>query len=225
MNSTPIALVTGANRGIGLEVAAQLATDHAVLLAARDARKAEQAAAALAGRGVEVTPLVLDVTSPGSIAAAAARVDRLDVLVNNAAVHYDTWQGAVDADLGVVVEALETNLLGPWRVTQAFLPALRQGRGRVVNVSSEAGSVAAFSPGVPAYRVTKTALNTLTRLFAAELAEDGVSVLAACPGWTATEMGGEGGRPVPEGAASVVAAVRAEGGSGGFFRDGAPLAW
>ncbi|MCK2215159.1 SDR family oxidoreductase [Actinomadura sp. ATCC 31491] len=225
-----VCVVTGANRGIGLEVAARLArAGDTVLLTARDPAKAERAARGLAGR---VEPRRLDVSDDESVAEFARGVreahGRVDVLVNNAAIHYDTWQRASGADLGVVREALETNLLGAWRVTQALLPLLRAGRhGRVVNVSSEAGSLASMGAGTPAYAVSKAGLNALTRMLAAELRRDRVLVNAVCPGWVATDMGGPGGRPVAEGAASVLWAVDLpdDGPTGGFFRDGRPLPW
>ena len=148
--------------------------------------------------------------------------------MNNAAILYDTWQHAVDADLVQVREALETNLFGAWSMVRAFLPLLRRSRhARVVNVSSEAGSLAAMGGGTPAYSVSKAALNALTRMLAAELGTERILVNAVCPAWVATDMGGRGGRPVAEGAASVVwAATLPDGGpTGGFFRDGRPLAW
>ena len=158
----------------------------------------------------------------------AQRHGRLDVLVNNAAIHYDTWQDGVGADLDVVREALETNLLGAWRTTQACLPLLRASRsGRVVNVSSGAGALSAMGAGTPAYSVSKAALNALTRILAAELRAERILVNSVCPGWVATDMGGAGGRPVEEGAASVLwaALLPDDGPSGGFFRDGRPLDW
>lgn len=150
------------------------------------------------------------------------------MLVNNAAILYDTWQHAVDAALGVVHEALETNTLGPWRMTQALLPLLRRSRqARIVNVSSEAGSLAGMQGGTPAYSLSKAALNALTRMLAAELRGAGILVNAVCPGWVATDMGGSGGRPVAEGAAGIIwaATLPDDGPSGGFFRDGKPLPW
>jgi NAD(P)-dependent dehydrogenase (short-subunit alcohol dehydrogenase family) len=233
----PIALVTGANRGIGLEVTRQLAArGWTVLLGARSVAKATSAAASLtahhgAGR-VRVEALELDVADDASAAAAGAAVldrhGRLDVLVNNAAVLYDTWQRGVTADLAVVQEAMQTNLFGAWRVTQAMLPALRRGRHRrVVNVTSEAGSLASMGAGTPAYSISKAALNALTRVLSAELRGDRILVNAVCPGWVATDMGGPGGRPVEEGAASVLWAVDLpdDGPTGGFFRDGRRLPW
>ncbi|GGN60571.1 short-chain dehydrogenase [Streptomyces albiflavescens] len=221
-----IALVTGANRGIGREVARQLAAaGHTVLVTARSAGAAEETARDV---GPNARPLRLDVTSEADITAAARDIDALDVLINNAAITYDTWQRATTADLGVVREAAETNLYGPWRLTQALLPLLRaSAHPRVVNVSSEAASLASMGGGTPAYSVTKAGLNALTRMLAAELRADGVLVNAVCPGWVATDMGGPGGRPVEEGAASVVwaATLPDDGPTGGFFRDGAPLPW
>jgi len=115
-----------------------------------------------------------------------------------------------------------------WSTLRAFLPLLRQSRhARVVNVSSEAGSLAGMGGGTPAYSLSKAALNALTRMLAAELRKDGILVNAVCPGWVATNMGGPGGRPVAEGAASVVwaATLADDGPTGGFFRDGRPLPW
>jgi NAD(P)-dependent dehydrogenase (short-subunit alcohol dehydrogenase family) len=223
-----VALVTGGNRGIGREVCRQLAgRGHAVVLTARSA---DAAAAAAVAAGAE--PLRLDVTDRASVAAAARwvgeRHGKLDVLVNNAAISYDTWQRAITADLAEVREAAETNLYGPWLMVQEFLPLLRaSGHPRIVNVSSEAASLASMGGGTPAYTASKTALNALTRMLASELRRDGILVNAVCPGWVATDMGGPGGRPVAEGAASVVwAAILPDSGpTGGFFRDGRPLPW
>jgi NAD(P)-dependent dehydrogenase (short-subunit alcohol dehydrogenase family) len=128
----------------------------------------------------------------------------------------------------VVREALETNLLGAWAVTLALLPALRASRaGRIVNVSSEAGSLASMEGGHPAYSVSKAALNALTRMLAAELRGDRILVNAISPGWVATDMGGPGGRPVSEGAAGIrwAADLPDDGPTGGFFRDGLPQPW
>jgi NAD(P)-dependent dehydrogenase (short-subunit alcohol dehydrogenase family) len=225
---TTISLVTGANRGIGREVCRQLAElGHIVILTARDA-----GAAAEAARAVDAEARQLDVTDPASVARAARwtqdRYGKLDVLVNNAAITYDTWQRAVTADLAVVREAAETNLYGPWLMVQEFLPLLRNSdHPRIVNVSSEAASLASMGSGTPAYTASKVALNALTRMLADELGRDRVLVNTVCPGWVATDMGGPGGRPVAEGAASVVwaATLPDSGPTGGFFRDGRPLPW
>jgi NAD(P)-dependent dehydrogenase (short-subunit alcohol dehydrogenase family) len=232
MSSTdqPAAVVTGANRGIGREVARQLhERGYAVVLTARDLDAASRAARDI---GSGILPCRLDVTDPASIAAAAELVTRetgrADVLVNNAAIDYDTDQRAARADLDRVTRDLDTNLMGAWRVTQAFLALLtRAPHPRIVNVSSESGSISGLTSGTtPAYAVGKAGLNALTRLLAADLRADGVLVNAVCPGWTDTDMG-QGGRPVGQGAASVVwgAVLPDDGPTGGFFRDGRPLPW
>jgi len=176
----------------------------------------------------DVRAVRLDVTDAQSIRALAEALERVDVLVNNAAISYDTWNRAATTDLDFIRAALETNLLGAWALTQALLPQLRaSGHGRVVNVSSGAGSLASMGGGTPAYQVSKAALNALTRTLAGELRADGILVNAICPGWVATDMGGAGGRPVADGAASVVwgALLPDDGPTGGFFRDGEPVAW
>jgi NAD(P)-dependent dehydrogenase (short-subunit alcohol dehydrogenase family) len=230
-----VALVTGANRGIGLEVARQLATrGFTPLLGSRDAQKgAEEAARLSKQNGLKVIPVQLDVTDQQSIDAAKLMVEerfgKLDVLVNNAAILYDSWQRAESASLDTVREALETNTLGPWRMCQTFIPLLRRSEhARIVNVSSESGSLTMMGGGTPAYGVSKAALNVLTRKLADELRPARILVNSVCPGWVATEMGGpDAPRTVEEGAASVVwAATLPNGGpTGGFFRDGQPLAW
>jgi NAD(P)-dependent dehydrogenase (short-subunit alcohol dehydrogenase family) len=174
----------------------------------------------------------VDVADPVSTEALASwlRVEHggLDVLINNAGVHYDTWQTAVAVDLGVVAEAMAVNVVGAWRMAVELAPLLRPG-GRLVNVSSGAGSFGetAGAGGAPAYSVSKAALNMLTVKLAAEMRHRGVLVNAVCPGWVATDMGGTGGRPVADGAASVLFAVDLPDGgpSGGFFRDGRPIPW
>ena len=226
-----VALVSGGNRGIGREVARQLAAEgYRVVIGSRDLEQGEQVAREL---GENVTARQLDVTDEESIVRCVASVaddlGRLDVLVNNAGIAGGGWSThAVDADLDEVRRTLETNLFGAWRTTLAFLPLLRGSpHPRVVNVSSGSGSLAEMGAGTPAYSVSKAALNALTRILSAELRPDRVLVNAVCPGWVATDMGGAGGRPVAEGAASVTWAVLLDddGPTGGFFRDGRPVAW
>jgi NAD(P)-dependent dehydrogenase (short-subunit alcohol dehydrogenase family) len=223
-----VALVSGGARGLGVEICRQLAgAGMTVWLTARDAERAEQVAGELAGDG-DVRAARLDIADPTDIEALAARIERLDVLVNNAAIDYDTDARALTVGLDRVRRDLDTNLFGAWGMAQAFAPHLRaSGHGRLVNVSSGAGSITEMTSGrTPAYSTAKLALNGLTRMLAAELEEDGVLVNSVCPGWTATDMGG-GGRPVAEGARSITWAclLYDDGPTGGFFRDGHEIAW
>jgi len=229
-----VALVTGANRGIGLEVVRQLALrGFTTILGARDAQKGDEAARSLRQGGLQIVPVQLDVTDQQSIDAANLMVEerfgKLDVLVNNAAILYDDWQRAENANLETVREAFETNTIGAWRMCQSFVPLLRQSKhARIVNVSSESGSLTMMGGGTPGYSVSKGALNALTRMLADELRRAGILVNSVCPGWVATEMGGaQAPRRVEEGAASVVwaATLADDGPTGGFFRDGKPLPW
>jgi NAD(P)-dependent dehydrogenase (short-subunit alcohol dehydrogenase family) len=227
--ATPLAVVTGANRGIGREVVRQLAErGYTTILGSRDSAKGERAARDLGVENVIAAQLAVD--DDASVAAFAdwltTEHGRCDALVNNAAVDYDTDQRAVNADLARVRDDLETNLFGAWRMIQALLPLLRRSdHPRVVNVSSGAGSLESMGGGTPAYSVSKASLNALTRLVAGE--DRGMLVNSVCPGWVATDMGGAGGRPVSEGAAGIVwaATLPDDGPTGGFFRDGRPVAW
>lgn len=227
----PVAIVTGANRGIGREVCRQLADlDINVLLTARSMEKARQATSEL--KDTKLVPAQLDVTDPTSIDELRYKIEmdfnRFDILINNAAIHYDSGQRVSTADLAVVQEAIETNLMGPWRVCQAFIPLLRRSpHARIVNVSSGAGALSEMKGGSPAYSLSKAALNALTLMLANDLRTDHILVNAVCPGWVATEMGGWGGRPVEAGAKGIVwaATLPDDGPTGGFFRDGKPIAW
>ncbi|CDX59138.1 putative short chain oxidoreductase [Mesorhizobium plurifarium] len=229
-HSGKVALVTGGNRGIGLETARQLAElGFTVLIGVRDLAKGEAAAKRLGGK---VEAIALDVAAPEAAERAAAEVERrfgrLDVLVNNAAIHYDPSARALDPDWTVIRDAFETNVFGAWRVAATFAPLLgASGHGRLVNVSSEGGSLASMGAGAPAYSTSKATLNALTRILAGELRGAGVLVNSICPGWVATDMGGPGGRPVAEGAAGIVwaATLPDDGPTGGFFRDGKKLPW
>jgi NAD(P)-dependent dehydrogenase (short-subunit alcohol dehydrogenase family) len=230
-----IALVTGGNRGLGYEACRQLAQlGLRVLLGARDLTKGKSAAYQLNEKeGLDVKFYQLDVSDQNSISNIVREVDqrfgRLHVLVNNAAILYDTWQEAVNADLEVVNYALRTNLFGPWRLSQAFIPMMKANRyGRIVNVSSLGGSLQYMTyGGTPAYSISKAALNMLTRKLAAELVNTGILVNSVDPGWVATDMGGRGGRSVHEGAKGIVwaATLSDDGPSGGFFCDGKVVPW
>lgn len=226
-----VALVTGANRGIGREVARQLGERGAhVLLGSRSAAKADDAAADVTAAGGTATVVELDISREESISAAADTITQLgcglDILVNNAAITYDTWQQASSPDFAVVREALETNVFGTWQLTVALLPLLSASEhGRIVNVSSGAGALQDMGGTTPAYRVSKVSLHALTKMWAAE--NPRLRVNAVCPGWVATDMGGAGGRPVADGAAGVTwaASLPDSGPTGGFFRDSQPIDW
>jgi NAD(P)-dependent dehydrogenase (short-subunit alcohol dehydrogenase family) len=232
----PVAVVTGGNRGIGLEVCRQLATlGYAVVLGSRDPRRGELAAKEIDPDGERITPCHIEVDNSMNVARLGdwvrERFGRVDAIVNNASTPPDLWAIAGNTDLSPVAEALDINLFGAWRVTQALLPLLRSSpRPRVVNVSSESGSIALMNGGRPAYSVSKAALNALTRLLAGELYRDGILVNAVCPGCTSgegTQGGGGGGRSAAQGAASVVWAVTLPNGgpTGTFTRDGRELPW
>ncbi len=223
-----LALVTGGNRGIGLEVARQLGRDGMrILLGSRDRLRGEAAAAGLRGEGVDITLLELDVADPAAAAVVGPAIEaaggRLDVLVNNAGVYPGGRASQIDFD---VVEATwQANAAGAWRVAVAAIPYMQPG-ARIVNVSSGAGSLTTMDGSMPAYNVSKAALNAITRVLAADL--PGILVNAVCPGWVRTDMGGAGAsRSVEEGAASVLWAARLgpDGPTGGFFRDGNPVPW
>jgi NAD(P)-dependent dehydrogenase (short-subunit alcohol dehydrogenase family) len=224
---TMIAIVTGANKGIGQEVARQLAeSGHTVYLGSRSLERGQKACAAL-GNPENLKVIELDVSHPESVAEAARRIEseegRLDILVNNAGINYDTWQSASDADLENVRETIETNLFGAWSMIQAFLPLMQKnGFGRIVNVSSGSGAITGMGGGTPGYSISKTALNVLTIKIAAEIHSQDILVNSGCPGWVRTDMGGSSAsRSVAEGADTIVwAAQLPKGGpSGKFFRD------
>jgi NAD(P)-dependent dehydrogenase (short-subunit alcohol dehydrogenase family) len=221
---TRVALVSGASRGIGAEIARQLAADHDFLVLA-GARRPDEVASQ---DGVE--PIRLDVTDQATIDRAAATIEagpgRLDALVNNAGVYGDSVSAA-EYDLDDAHEVLEVNTFGPWRLIEAFLPLLRESEApRVVNVSSGAGQLSDMNGGHGAYRVSKAALNALTRTLAWD--ERDIKINAMCPGWVRTDMGGQSApKSVEEGADTAVwlATLPDDGPTGGFFRDRKPIPW
>ncbi|HEU4537598.1 MAG TPA: SDR family oxidoreductase [Polyangiaceae bacterium] len=251
----PVAVVTGANRGLGLEIARQLGRQGLrVVVAARDLARGEAAAAALREGGADAVAARLDVTDAASVASLAGfvreRFGRLDVLVNNAGASFDwtpqpTQPSAVDAD--TLRRTFETNVFGPLALTQALLPLLREApQGRIVNVSSLAGSIHEIgrvdshlaSIVSPAYQASKATLNALTALLAKELRGTRVKVNSACPGWVDTDggvppwlraaLGGNGGAvPVEQGADTPVwlATLPDDGPSGGFFQNRQSVPW
>ena len=226
-----VALVSGGNRGIGLEICRQLADRGiAVILGSRGEENGREAARNLSGK---VVAHQLDVADEGSVDRLASFVEedfgRLDILVNSAGISNDEGQRGVDADLGRVREALEANLFGAWRLCEMAIPLMqRGGYGRIVNVSSGMGALEEMGGGSPGYRISKTALNALTRILASELRGSGILVNSVCPGWVQTDMGGSRApRPVEEGADTPVwaATLPQSGPTGGFFRDRRPIPW
>lgn len=230
-----IAVVTGANRGIGFEICRQLARQgFMVVLTSRSAAKGRAAVKALRDDGLELDDHALDVTSPAGIKALAGYLDerygRLDVLVNNAGVLLDPRGSRVlDARPKTFHDTLETNFFGPLLLVQALAPLMRKHRyGRIVNVSSGLGQLSDMGTGTPAYRVSKTALNALTRILAAELTGSGILVNSMNPGWVRTDMGGAGApRTAEQGADTAVwlAMLPDNGPSGRFFCDRKPIPW
>jgi NAD(P)-dependent dehydrogenase (short-subunit alcohol dehydrogenase family) len=224
-------VVTGANRGIGREIARQLAQrpGFTVVLTARDERKGKAAARDL---GTGFHPL--DVASERSIAGLAEflgkNYGRCDVLVNNAGILADPRGSRIlDSKVETHRATLETNVLGPLMLAQALVPLMRKHRyGRIVNVSSAMGQLSDMGTGSPAYRMSKAALNALTLMLAADLCGSGILVNSMSPGWVRTDMGGSSApRSVAEGADTAVwlATLPDNGPSGGFFKDRKPIAW
>jgi NAD(P)-dependent dehydrogenase (short-subunit alcohol dehydrogenase family) len=231
-----VALVTGGNRGIGLEVCRQLSRlGYRVVVAARDSERAEEAAQALDGWATgDAIGVALDVTDDESVRSAFEQAVKeygaVDVLVNNAGIAIDGPEHrASTPDFAKVHNTLETNLFGAWRCASEAIPLMRaRGYGRIVNVSSTQGSLElAENPISPAYRISKAGLNMLTRVLAAEVEIDGILVNAASPGLTRTDMSPHADRPVELGADTPVwlATLTDDGPTGGFFYERAALAW
>ena len=231
-----VALVTGGNRGLGLEIGRQLsALGYRVVLTARDTRRADEAAQRVDGwaRG-DVVGVPMDVTDDESVRAGFEQVVKVfgavDVLVNNAGIAIDGPEHRASApDFSRVRTTLETNLFGAWRCAREAVPLMRaRGYGRIVNLSSTMASLELTdTPTSPAYRISKAALNMLTRVLAAELEHDGILVNAASPGYTRTDMSPDAERPVEEGADTPVwlATLPDDGPTGGLFYEREPLVW
>jgi NAD(P)-dependent dehydrogenase (short-subunit alcohol dehydrogenase family) len=230
-----VAVVTGANRGIGLAVARRLAKEGMqVVLTARDTTNGESACRALLSEGCATRFHVLDVRDRGQADRLARWLERefgrVDVLVNNAGILPDPHGSRVlDVAAEVVREALETNLIGVLNVTQALVPLMKaHGYGRIVNISSELGQLQEMGVGTPAYRISKTALSAVTRMLAHELAASGVKANAMSPGWVRTDMGGPNAPRTVEQAADTavwLAILPDDGPTGGFFKDRKPIQW
>lgn len=230
-----LAVVTGGNRGIGYEICRQLARKGLrVVLTCRDAEKGRAAHKKLEKEGLDVLHHRLDVTDQASVAAIAGHIEseygRVDVLVNNAGISVDNRSTSVLREKEDTFRTtLETNFYGALRMCQALVPLMQKNHyGRVVNLSSGLGQLDDMGDGTPAYRVSKTALNALTRMVATAVEGDNILVNSMCPGWVRTDMGGAGApRSVEQGAETAVwlAMLPHDGPTGGFFRDKKPIPW
>jgi NAD(P)-dependent dehydrogenase (short-subunit alcohol dehydrogenase family) len=232
MSEPRVALVTGGNRGIGFEICRQLGqAGCTVVLTARDENKASRACARLPAGQVHAQQL--DVTDSESVLRAVesveAKLGRLDILVNNAGIAIDPEASLRNVGIDVFQRTLDTNLFGPLRLCQTCIPLMkRQGYGRIVNVSSGRGAFARLAAGGPCYRISKTALNALTKILADELKETNVLVNAMTPGWVRTGLGGlQAPRSPREGADTAVwlALLPDDGPRGKFFKDREEFPW
>ena len=231
-----VAVVTGANRGMGLETCRQLAQRGLrVVLTSRTPASGEAAVKTLADDGLTVAFFALDVTDEQSVAALAAHLTdaygRLDVLVNNAGVFPDpkTDNSFLEVNVDVLRTSFEVNTLGAYRCCQALVPLMQKnGYGRIVNVSSGMAQLTEMNGRYPAYRVAKVGLNALTKIMSDELADSGIKVNAVDPGHVATDMGGANApRTIEEGVDTTMwlATLRDDGPTGGFFRDCKEIPW
>lgn len=236
MAERKIAIVTGSTRGIGRETAKELAEKgYHVVITGRDKAKGKAFAEELTKRDLRADYFPLDVSNTQNIEAFSDEVlgkfGRVDVLVNNAGIFEDQKQtGHALADYAdTVTRTFETNTLGPLLLGLAFLPQMKkQGYGRIVNLSSGMGQLSEMGGGYPAYRISKTALNAVTKILANEAVGSNILVNSMCPGWVKTDMGGAGAeRTVEQGADTAVwlATLPDSGPTGGFFRDRKPIAW
>jgi NAD(P)-dependent dehydrogenase (short-subunit alcohol dehydrogenase family) len=236
MGTNRVALVTGANRGIGLEIARQLSQKRIrVIMGARNLSQGKAAAKTLSLNNANIFAVELDVTREDTVERLTRKVasdfGRLDILVNNAGILIDESDRPTETKLEMVSSTLETNLVGSWRLCQAFIPFMKRNNyGRIVNVSSGAGSLTEMPESLyaPAYSISKTALNALTIMLATELRSANILVNAVCPGWVRTDMGGKNApRSVEEGADTAVwlATLPDNGPTGGFFRDRTKIPW
>lgn len=229
-----VAIVTGANRGLGFETCRQLARQgYQVVLTSRDEAKGQAAVDTLRRAGGSVAYHPLDVTAAESISQlhdfVVREFGRAEVLVNNAVLYLDEGRDMLEVELEVFRTTIETNVYGPLLLCQTFVPLmLRQNYGRLVNVSSGSGQLSSMGSDTPAYAMSKTALNALTLMLARRVQGQNILVNAVCPGWVRTDMGGPyASRSVEEGADTIVwLATLPDGGpNSGLFRDRHRIEW
>jgi NAD(P)-dependent dehydrogenase (short-subunit alcohol dehydrogenase family) len=226
-----IAIVTGGNRGIGFEICRQLARmGIKVILTARDESKGKDAVRKLQYEGLDVVFYSLDITDEQSIKRLAGWVEqtfnRIDILINNAAINIDEDCTALKADINKIKETMETNVYGPLRLCQALVPIMRKNNfGRIVNVSSGAGALNEMTTGSPGYRISKTALNVITKLLGNELVATNITVNSLCPGRIRTDMNPNGERSVEQGADTAIWLADENLETGKFFRDRKEIPW
>lgn len=232
--SKPVAIVTGANRGLGFAAAQGLARrGYRVMIIARDVQKANSSAARLQTEGLDSEGFAADVGAVDALLPVAeqvgSRYGRVDTLVNSAGILPETDQNAsvFDTPFELIERAFRVNTLGALAAARAFVPIMRKrGTGCIVNVSSGMGGITEMNGRYPAYRLSKAALNALTRILANELSDTSIRVNSVCPGWVRTDMGGpHATRSIEEGVAGILwaATLPSDGPTGGFFRDGKPL--
>lgn len=232
MNKT--AIVTGSNRGIGLEIVKELLQKNFdVIMTARNEAKGKAVFEELRQKNSNLHFALLDVASEESMSALAQHVSkefgRADVLINNAGIFMDQKYGGLNVPLDIVLKTFTTNTLGPLRLSQLLIPLMKKNNyGRIVNLSSGLGSLDEMGAGYPGYRISKTALNAVTKILAAETADSNILVNSMCPGWVRTDMGGSGAtRSVEKGAETAIWLATSEdnGPTGKFFRDKEEIAW
>jgi NAD(P)-dependent dehydrogenase (short-subunit alcohol dehydrogenase family) len=229
-----IAIVTGANRGIGLETCRQLSQKGIItILTSRDENFGKKAIASLSKEGGDLLYHQLDVSDSGSVAGlkdfVSEKFKRCDILVNNAGVFLDRGVSIFDLPQKILQETLEINFFGALKMCREFLPMMQEiGYGRIVNVSSGMGSIASMGGGSAAYKLSKLAMNGMTRIMADEIKDDNIKINTMAPGWVRSDMGGANApRSLAQGADTIswLATLPDDGPSGGFFEDRAPAAW
>ncbi|HEY2663393.1 MAG TPA: SDR family oxidoreductase [Candidatus Binataceae bacterium] len=229
-----VAIVTGGNKGIGFQICKELAAAGLqVILTARSRELGKAATEKLNAQRLGVSFCRLDVDQAESIEQAARFAERefgrIDVLVNNAGISLDAGKQLLEVDIEAIESTLQTNFYGPLLMSRAVAPSMRRNKyGRIVNVSSDLGSMNSMGGGYPSYRISKAALNALTKVMASELSGTNIKVNSMTPGWVRTDMGGAGApRSVEQGAETAVwlATLADDGPSGGYFRDRKPTHW